>query len=859
MSELLDPTSSSQASPHSSNLGINFLASQNRQGETSNSSNYNPGKLYNKGVADANGTDHSIGTNETLLSEPAAMYKQGQKSRSRSTLIRVYSENERSNFHDSTGARIYDDLRYRPVHHDGQNGSPTKTSPIDIYSKSKRRHSSSAEEERELYRRNLKVSQHSYGDMQDEYIPDLDFSNTVSQWQSDENVLENRGGSGQRQEQSESPCYNNWADYEADVSRSSSMSSSSIVFKSAHAKVGPIPLPQTSIPMASPTRLRHQDTSTTFDERTPRGSSLSFARNRASPNINAQPGRLYKRQRSGLDFESPSSPWTATSVIATSFASSNDGRFSAEELTDIIKYLPEDFTSLPYSQRKKILLEQFPNVDYKSMMASIKRAQLTSAKSSTQLQSNRSRRGSLASQYLSSFTPSSSSYKPDDKGSTIMGYTLGKIIGFGAWGMIRECYKSTAGQSEKSESSTSAVKAIKIVRFKNNGIVKNQVLKEVRMWSKLKHKNILPLLKWQIDESYALYCLTDKIDGGTLYDLVASWGNAKNSTIDLALRSKFTAELGLQVVQGLRYMHSKQIVHGDVKLENCLLTSRQSNDGWTVILCDFGMSSEFHQRETQAENVGGSKEFGGDKRKDPSDGSRPFARSLSNSVLKDTLRRQHRTINHGHGPMGVSSFPKQYGPALSSTNLTGNFVSPNELTRASSMESISNSTSMGTDSTPVSPAKDENSHNYIGSLPYAAPELLEPTPPSLSPSADVWALGVTLYTMLMGKLLFKHDYEPRLRAMIAAAKYDVRPLEKVCNANIDKSPSHSLFDAVKGCLVKNVSKRWTLDCIESSLADYVSSLSKATFEISKNSNHDNSMHLKTAEATQKVIDSKTII
>ncbi|SCU99614.1 LAME_0G04280g1_1 [Lachancea meyersii CBS 8951] len=749
------------------------------------------------------------------------MYQQQeQKARSRNTLIRVYSENERSNFNDSTGARLYDDGRYRPVHHDGQNGSPVKTSPIDIHLKSKRRHSSSLEEERELYRQNMQMSQQSYGDMQDEYIPDLDFSNAVSQWQSDENLLEARATASQRQEQAESPCYNNWADYEADLSRSSSVSSSSIVLKSTHAKVAPIPLPQPSIPMASPTCVRPQDSSSIFGERTPRALPMAFARNKASPNNSAQPNRMYKRQRSGMDLDTLPSPLAG-------YASSNDGRFSAEELKGIVSGLPEDFVSLPYSQRKKILLEQFPNVDYKSVMTSIKRAQLTSARSSAQLPANRSRRGSLASQYLSSFTPSSSSCKPNDKGSVIMGYTLGKIIGFGAWGMIRECYK-TAESTENDEDTAASVKAVKIVRFRNNALVKKQVLKEVRMWSKLKHKNVLPLIKWQIDDSYALYCLTDKIDGGTLYDLVASWGSSKSSSIDLALRSRFTAELGLQIVEALKYMHSQQVVHGDVKLENCLLTSRQSKDKWTVILCDFGMSSEFGRDRSE------HRDQSDNRLPDKIDHvesvlmagkPKPVARSLSNTVLKEAMRRKHRTIDYGNVAMGVSSFPKQYGPALSSTNLTRTFASHNDLARASTMEGVS--TPVTTDSTSSCgvEGKDSNAPNYIGSLPYAAPELLEPAPPPLSPSADVWALGVTLYTMLMGKLLFKHDYEPGLRAMIAAAKYDSRPLEKVCSANNENGSSQSLCDAVKGCLVKKVSDRWDLDSIEVSLTDYLKSLS----------------------------------
>ena len=40
----------------------------------------------------------------------------------------------------------------------------------------------------------------------------------------------------------------------------------------------------------------------------------------------------------------------------------------------------------------------------------------------------------------------------------------------------------------------------------------------------------------------------------------------------------------------------------------------------------------------------------------------------------------------------------------------------------------------------------------IGSLPYAAPELLEPNPPPIGPSADIWAVGVLIYTMLTGKI-----------------------------------------------------------------------------------------------------------
>jgi protein-serine/threonine kinase len=96
-------------------------------------------------------------------------------------------------------------------------------------------------------------------------------------------------------------------------------------------------------------------------------------------------------------------------------------------------------------------------------------------------------------------------------------------------------------------------------------------------------------------------------------------------------------------------------------------------------------------------------------------------------------------------------------------------------------------------------------HSHIGSLPYASPELLESSPPPLGPSADIWAFGVLLYTMIAGKLPFQHQYEPRLRAMISAGKYDVESLKVAAKNDLN------LINAVKGCLITDLTKRVSLD------------------------------------------------
>ncbi|KZS95412.1 kinase-like protein [Sistotremastrum niveocremeum HHB9708] len=111
---------------------------------------------------------------------------------------------------------------------------------------------------------------------------------------------------------------------------------------------------------------------------------------------------------------------------------------------------------------------------------------------------------------------------------------------------------------------------------------------EMKMWSSARHENILPFLG---------YCFYGADRGAKfdphhhhLFSLVSPW--MENGTVIDYLRSPSTSnvpqiriDLLTGVMNGLSYLHSNGIVHGDIKGSNILV----SDDG-KALLADFGLA-----------------------------------------------------------------------------------------------------------------------------------------------------------------------------------------------------------------------------------------------------------------------------
>ncbi|KAI5116311.1 hypothetical protein M0805_009155 [Coniferiporia weirii] len=117
-----------------------------------------------------------------------------------------------------------------------------------------------------------------------------------------------------------------------------------------------------------------------------------------------------------------------------------------------------------------------------------------------------------------------------------------------------------------------AVKRLHLYLVDDPGSTK-LIAKEIKTWSKLAHRNIVPLFGFIICENGFPALVSEWMDNGSVLQYVRS--HPEHDVIHLILG----------VAEGLAYLHEEDVVHADVKSGNVLVNS--SGD---AVICDFGIS-----------------------------------------------------------------------------------------------------------------------------------------------------------------------------------------------------------------------------------------------------------------------------
>ena len=168
---------------------------------------------------------------------------------------------------------------------------------------------------------------------------------------------------------------------------------------------------------------------------------------------------------------------------------------------------------------------------------------------------------------------------PDDRrqgakaGDVIGGrYVVEGQLGRGGMGRVMRVRHQALGK----------VFALKLIKstIATNPKIREMFYREARLASALTHENICSIVDFGQDEAFGLFMVMELLDGQTAHAKLKQSGK---------LSPKVACDIMFQVADAVRFIHSRQIIHGDIKSENIFLC-RNTVQRRLVKLLDFGLA-----------------------------------------------------------------------------------------------------------------------------------------------------------------------------------------------------------------------------------------------------------------------------
>lgn len=177
----------------------------------------------------------------------------------------------------------------------------------------------------------------------------------------------------------------------------------------------------------------------------------------------------------------------------------------------------------------------------------------------------------IAPEDLEDLAISSSKYR---KGSIAASYRFKDVIAEGGFAQVIEIEHKRTKQSY----------ACKVMKFPDtkkpdeNDMSREDIFREVAISAGLVHKNIVCLVEFYFDKK-KIFMVFELMNGGRLLEVVLKRPPEES-----------TRMIFRQLIEGIAYLHSQDVTHRDLKLENILLEHK--DDLSSIKIADFGLAKK---------------------------------------------------------------------------------------------------------------------------------------------------------------------------------------------------------------------------------------------------------------------------
>ncbi|XP_050969716.1 death-associated protein kinase 2a [Labeo rohita] len=171
-------------------------------------------------------------------------------------------------------------------------------------------------------------------------------------------------------------------------------------------------------------------------------------------------------------------------------------------------------------------------------------------------------------------------------------YEIGEELGSGQFAIVKQC-------REKSSGHDFAAKFIKKRQSiaSRRGVVREEIEREVNILQQIHHPNIV-MLHDVFENKTDVVLILELVSGGELFDFLAE----KES-----LSEEEATQFIKQILEGVHYLHTRNIAHFDLKPENIMLLDKNAPLP-RIKLIDFGLAHKIAEG-VEFKNIFGTPEF----------------------------------------------------------------------------------------------------------------------------------------------------------------------------------------------------------------------------------------------------------